>query len=105
MLFRKTLPFAAAAAVLSLSAFAQNYPGMADQMAPGGEWVGTPNYGASSTAAASKKKTCFADFDTDGDGGLSTSELDPNSQLYKRFSTRDANGDGKLTRDEYAFIC
>ncbi len=105
MLFRKTLPLAAAAVVVSFSTFAQHYPGMADQMAPGGEWVGTPNYGASSTAAASTKKSCFADFDSDGDGGLSPSELDPDSQLYKRLSTRDANGDGKLGRDEYAFIC
>jgi hypothetical protein len=105
MLFRKTLPLAAAAAVVSFSAFAQNYPGMADQMAPGGEWVGTPNYGASSTTTASTGKTCFADLDANGDGGIDRSELDPNSQLYKRFSTRDANGDGKINRDEYAFVC
>lgn len=105
MLFRKTLPLAATAVAVSFSAFAQNYPGMADQMAPGGEWVGTPNYGATSATTASTKRSCFADFDTDGDGGLSPSELDPGSQLYKRLSTRDANGDGKLSRDEYAFVC
>jgi hypothetical protein len=105
MLFRKTLPLAAAAVVVSFSVSAQNYPGMADQMAPGGEWVGTPNYGAASATTAYTKKSCFADFDTDGDGGLSRSELDPDSQLYKRLSTRDADGDGKLSRNEYAFIC
>lgn len=105
MPFRKTLPFAAVAAVVSFSAFAENYPGMADLMAPGGDWVGTPDYGVSSTVTAATRKSCFADFDADGDGALSPSELDPNSQLYKRFGARDANGDGKLTRDEYAFIC
>ncbi len=104
MKLHRLLPLAAAFAFAS-PAFAQNYPGMADQMAPGGEWVGTPNYGASGTTVAAAKKSCFADFDANGDGGLDRSELDPSSQLFKRFETRDANGDGKLSRDEYAFVC
>ena len=41
--------------------------------------------------------------DKNGDGFLEMSELEPNSQLAKRLATRDANGDGKLSRDEYFF--
>ena len=41
--------------------------------------------------------------DKDGDGCLSKSEITPGSQLEKRFSTRDANGDGMLCKDEYFF--
>lgn len=39
--------------------------------------------------------------DKDGDGCLSRSEVTPGDQLDKRFSARDANGDGKLCKDEY----
>ncbi|MGQ0528584.1 MAG: hypothetical protein ACT4PG_01965 [Panacagrimonas sp.] len=39
--------------------------------------------------------------DKDGDGCLSKTEVTPGGQLDKRFSTRDANGDGKLCKDEY----
>ena len=41
--------------------------------------------------------------DKDGDGCLSKSEVTPGGQLDKRFATRDANGDGKLCKDEYFF--
>jgi hypothetical protein len=41
--------------------------------------------------------------DTNGDGALTPDELPPDSQLAKRFATRDANKDGRLTRDEYFF--
>ncbi len=41
--------------------------------------------------------------DKDGDGCLSKSELTPGGQLDKRFATRDANGDGRLCKDEYFF--
>lgn len=41
--------------------------------------------------------------DTNGDGALDRSELKPGSQLERRFATRDKNGDGKLTCDEYFF--
>lgn len=41
--------------------------------------------------------------DADGDGCLSKSEVTAGGQLDKRFSTRDANGDGKLCKDEYYF--
>lgn len=39
--------------------------------------------------------------DKDGDGCLDRSEVNPGGQLDKRFSTRDANSDGKLCKDEY----
>ncbi len=41
--------------------------------------------------------------DEDKDGCLSKSEVTPGGQLDKRFATRDANGDGKLCKDEYYF--
>tara|TARA_R110000850_G_scaffold154656_12_gene278516 strand:+ start:4527 stop:4763 length:237 start_codon:yes stop_codon:yes gene_type:complete len=41
--------------------------------------------------------------DKDEDGCLSKSEVTPGGQLDKRFATRDANGDGKLCKDEYYF--
>lgn len=41
--------------------------------------------------------------DANGDGALTPDELPPGSQLAKRFSTRDTNKDGRLTRDEYYF--
>lgn len=108
MLNRSFLSLAVACMVVSSAALAaDHYPGMADLMAPGGEYPGTPNYtkdeSVKQTAAQTKK--CFADFDTNGDGGLEPAELDPSSQLSKRLSTRDANHDGKLTRDEYTFVC
>lgn len=39
--------------------------------------------------------------DKDGDGCLDKAEVTPGGQLDKRFATRDANGDGKLCKDEY----
>lgn len=41
--------------------------------------------------------------DTNGDKTIQKEELAPDSQLYKRFATRDANRDGTLTRDEYFY--
>jgi hypothetical protein len=41
--------------------------------------------------------------DTNGDGLMQKSEVKPGSQMEKRFSTRDANKDGTLTRDEYYY--
>lgn len=40
-------------------------------------------------------------IDKDGDGCLDKTEVTPGGQLDKRFATRDANGDGKLCKDEY----
>ncbi|HSW12584.1 MAG TPA: hypothetical protein VLI06_07060 [Solimonas sp.] len=99
MAFRKTL--LALATLLSFTAAAdpRPLPG-SDLMAPGSNTVGTPDYGkdvkvGSTTAAASP--------DRNGDGFLEPSELEPGSQLSKRFATRDANRDGKLSRQEYYF--
>lgn len=39
--------------------------------------------------------------DKNGDGCIDKTEVTPGSQLEKRFATRDANGDGKLCKDEY----
>ena len=39
--------------------------------------------------------------DKNGDGCLDKAEVTPGGQLEKRFATRDANGDGKLCKDEY----
>lgn len=39
--------------------------------------------------------------DKNGDGCIDKTEMTPGGQLEKRFATRDANGDGKLCKDEY----
>ncbi|TDU31361.1 EF hand domain-containing protein [Panacagrimonas perspica] len=39
--------------------------------------------------------------DKNGDGCIDKTEVTPGGQLEKRFATRDANGDGKLCKDEY----
>lgn len=46
-------------------------------------------------------KVSIPGVDKDGDGCLDKTEVTPGGQLDKRFSTRDANGDGKLCKDEY----
>ncbi|MFA5940904.1 MAG: hypothetical protein WC809_16235 [Sinimarinibacterium sp.] len=102
---RYFLSLAVACMVVSGAALADHYPGMADLMAPGGTFPGTPDYGKATAAKTTQSKHCFADFDTNGDGGLEPAELDPESQPAKRLNTRDANHDGKLSRDEYTFVC
>ncbi|MEQ1438778.1 hypothetical protein AAG565_05395 [Fontimonas sp. SYSU GA230001] len=103
---RSFLWLAVACVIVSGAALAADrYPGMADLMAPGGTFPGTPDYGKAGVPATAQSRRCFADFDGNGDGALEPAELDPSSQLAKRFGTRDANHDGKLTRDEYAFAC
>ena len=72
----------------------------ADRMAPGSAVVGTPDYGKDVKIAGA---TGAASPDKNGDGFLEASELEPGSQLAKRLATRDANRDGKLSRDEYFF--
>lgn len=103
---RYFLSLAVACMVVSGAALAADHnPGMADLMAPGGTYPGTPGYGKATAAKAAQTKHCFADFDTNGDGALDPAELDSDSQLAKRLKTRDNNHDGKLSRDEYAFVC
>lgn len=92
--------FAAAIALTIGVAQAQTpYPSH-DVMAPGSNAVGTPDYGASVKSKAAGEA---ASPDKNGDGFVEASEIEPNSQLAKRLATRDANGDGKLSRDEYYF--
>lgn len=93
--------FAIAALALTLgTAQAQTpYPSH-DVMAPGSNAVGTPDYGASVKV---KGSTGPASPDKNGDGFIDSTEIEPGSQLAKRLQTRDANGDGKLSRDEYYF--
>lgn len=57
------------------------------------------SYMSSDTVDVSKVKV--PGVDKDGDGCLDKSEVTPGGQLDKRFATRDANGDGKLCKDEY----
>lgn len=53
------------------------------------------------TAPGTLSNTDYAD--KNGDGCLTPDELKPDSQLAKRFSTRDKNKDGKICKDEYYF--
>lgn len=57
------------------------------------------SYMSSDTVDISKVKV--PGVDKDGDGCLDKAEVTPGGQLDKRFATRDANGDGKLCKDEY----
>ena len=72
----------------------------ADMMAPGSNVVGTPDYGKDVKVLGAAERPSP---DKNGDGFLDSSELEPGSQLAKRLATRDTNGDGKLSRDEYFF--
>ncbi len=92
--------FVAAALAASTAALADRpMPGL-DLMAPGSNVVGTPDYGKDVKIIGAAE---IPSPDKNGDGFLDPSELDPNSQLSKRLATRDANRDGKLSRDEYYF--
>ncbi len=64
----------------------------ADAGGPGSSAVGAP---------ASPQRPKMADVDKNKNGAIELAELPPESQLAKRFSTRDHNGDGSLTPDEY----
>ena len=106
MLIRSAVSVAVALTVIAGAAWAADpYPGMADSMAPGGVYTGTPDYGKATATNTAQRQRCFADFDSNGDGGLDPAELSAHPQLSKRFSTRDANRDGRLSRDEYQFVC
>lgn len=65
----------------------------------GAQYVGGNVPGEPKQATAGSTGSYAADVD--GDGCLSQTEIPPDSQLSKRFATRDANHDGKLCKDEY----
>jgi hypothetical protein len=100
MQLRKLLLGAALLAAFGVHADNGGVPGW-DPMAPGSKTVGAPNYGKSGGSSGSSSKPTMSMADKNGDGFLDKSELDPDSQLYKRFATRDKDGDGKLGPDEY----
>lgn len=89
------LAFSSAAATLLFStqllAGVGTLPG-ASLDAPGSATVGAP-------AAGAPLKDIWTD--SNGDGQVQKAEVKPDSQLYKRFATRDKNGDGVLSGDEY----
>ena len=100
-MFRRKTLFLAAALVASTSTYANERPlPGADMMAPGSNVVGTPDYGKDVKVAGA---AAAASPDKNGDGFVDASEAEPGSQLAKRLKTRDSNGDGKLSRDEYFF--
>lgn len=100
MQLRKLLLGAALLATFGAHADNGGVPGW-DPMAPGSKTVGAPNYGKSSISGGVSSRPTLSTADKNGDGFLDKSELDPESQLYKRFATRDKDGDGKLGPDEY----
>ena len=51
--------------------------------------------------ADDKSRVKVPAVDKNGDGCIDKTEVTPGGQLEKRFATRDANGDGKLCKDEY----
>jgi len=93
------LALALAATPAAAMAEPRPLPG-ADLMAPGSTAVGTPDYGSSVKPASD---TATPSPDRNGDGYVELSELAPDSQLAKRFATRDHDRDGKLSREEYYF--
>ena len=69
-----------------------------------GEAVGqpaSPGEGYQYGGPEDKTHVKIPGVDKNGDGCLDKTEVTPGGQLDKRFGTRDANGDGKLCKDEY----
>lgn len=46
----------------------------------------------------------FDSFDSDGDGVISQSEAQANSQLAKLFDDLDTDGNGELSKQEFAKV-
>ena len=69
-----------------------------------GEAIGQPEAigeGYNYSGPDDKSHVKIPGVDKNGDGCLDKTEVTPGGQLEKRFATRDANGDGKLCKDEY----
>ncbi len=68
-----------------------------------GSAVAEDSFSTAAATAASNPVISKIWTDKNADGMIQKEELSPDSQLYKRFATRDANKDGTLTRDEYFY--
>ncbi|MBH0049712.1 EF-hand domain-containing protein [Pseudoalteromonas sp. SWYJ118] len=55
-------------------------------------------------ALASSSAVDFGSFDTDGDGVISKSEAQVNSQLVQLFDQLDADGNGELSKEEFSKV-
>ena len=54
--------------------------------------------------ASSSAAIDFDSFDSDGDGVISQSEAQANSQLAKLFDDLDTDGNGELSKQEFAKV-
>ena len=77
----------------ALPAFAPAADTRAGAQYVGGNVPGEPAQSSGTTGAMAT--------DVDGDGCYSMSEVKPDSNLARRFTTRDFNHDGKICKDEY----
>ncbi len=68
-----------------------------------GSAVAADNYTTAGATASGNPVLSKIWTDKNGDGMIQKEELAGDSQLYKRFETRDTNNDGTLTKDEYFY--
>jgi hypothetical protein len=68
-----------------------------------GSAAAADSYSTAAATAASNPVISKIWVDKNADGMIQKEELASDSQLYKRFATRDTNNDGTLTKDEYFY--